>query len=371
MRRLALLVLLAAGGAAAWWWWWTAPPTAGEQVLTSFPTVVPSDAEGALLVAQPARAARWVAGHPQTLALLAFAAPAVRHAVPGSRQLLTTLAWDSGDEMVAWWRGRDLAVAAVVDPDTAASLERAAALTGAPCRVIPLQTGKVVLELATSASLLQPAERLSWPSPEAGRRTALCFTGGRWWRVDAGRNRVDVWCAAAPVLPPPAGPSIVSTASLAKLGEAVGAGEGLPRSAARVVIDGRDWAFALDEVDLGRELRRLLQLGSDIPAGARSGILRWRGVFGDLWALPGPGLAVASSPVALAALAAGRTDRELGSLRGPEIAAACLRLADRLEGVPLLGARTDALRRAAPALAAVREARWRIVPAGGRISIEW
>ena len=337
----------------------------------SFPAIAPSDADGALLIAQPGRAARWAAGHPQALALLAFAAPAVRHAAPGSRQLLTTLVWDAGDELVAWWRGRDLAAAAVVDADTASSLERAAALTGASCRVIPLQTGKVVLELATSASLLQPGERLSWPSPEAGRRAALCFTGGRWWRVDAGRNRVDLRCAAAPVLPSPSGPSIVSTASLANLGEAIGAGDGLPRGAARVVIDGRDWALALDEVDLGRELRRLLQLGSDTPAGSRSGILRWRGVLGDLWASPGPGLAVASSPGALAALTADRPDGELGSLRGPELAAACLRLADRLEGLPLLGARTDALRSAAPALAAVREVRWRIVPAGGRISLEW
>jgi len=370
MRRLVLLIALAAGGAAAWWWW-TAPPAESEQALTSFPGVVPSDVDGALLLADPARAARWTAGHQQALVLLSLAAPAARHTTPESRQLLTALARNAGTEIVAWWRGRDLAVAALVDAETAATLERAAALTGASSRLIPRGKGGVVLELATSPALLQPRERLSWPSPVPGRRFALCFAGGRWWRVDAERNRVELWCDAAPVLPSRTGPSIVSTASVATLAEALGAGEVFPQGAARVVVDGREWAVALSKIDFAPEVKRLLALGGDAPAESPSGIRHWRGVLGDLWALPGPGLAVASSPAILAVLGADQPDGELGSLRGAEMAAACRRLADGIEALPLLSARAAGLRRGAPALAAVRVARWRIVPAGGRISLEW
>jgi hypothetical protein len=370
MRHLVLLIALAAGGAAAWFWW-TAPPAESEQALTSFPGVVPADVDGALLVADPARAARWAAGHPQALALFALAAPAVSHAAPEPRRILAELAGSAGDEIVAWWRGRDLAVSARIDAGTAASLERAAALTATPCRLIPQEKGEVVIELATSSALLHPSNPLPWPSPAPGRRSALCFTGGRWWRVDAGRSRLDLWRDAAPDLPPKTGPSIVSTASLATLGEALGAGEALPHGAARVVVGGADWAFALRETDFPPELRRLLTFGGNAPAESASGIRHWRGVLGDLWALPGPGVAVASSPATLAVLRADQPDGELGSLRGAEMARACLRLADVLEPLPLLGARAANLRRGVPMLAAVRNARWRILPAGGRISLEW
>ncbi len=58
-------------------------------------------------------------------------------------------------------------------------------------------------------------------------------------------------------------------------------------------------------------------------------------------------------------------------MRGADLAATCVRVADALEGIPWLGARVAALRRAAPLAASLRLARWRITPAGGRILLEW
>jgi len=106
-------------------------------------------------------------------------------------------------------------------------------------------------------------------------------------------------------------------------------------------------------------------------AASPAGVRRWRGVLGELWVRPGMELAIASSAPMLAALPTPPYAGESGMVRGDELSAACLRAADALEAFVVLGSRAAALRRAAPAVAAVRLARWRILPTGGAIRLEW
>ena len=370
MRRVLLFLVVAAGGAAAWWWW-TAPPARSERALISSPGAVPSDADGVLLVADPARTARWAAGHPQALALLPLAAPAARNAGAELRNLLTALIRKAPDVLVAWWRGHEIAVSGLLDAEAAASLERAAALTGTPCRILPQGHGSAVAEFASSPALLEVRRPFAWPAPMPGERSALCYTAGRWWRVETHRNRLELRSGAPPELPPRVGPSVVATADLASLGDLLGAGRGLPHAPARLAFDAAGWAVALGDSEAAPELQRLLTLGGDAPADAPAGARHWRGVLGDLWVLPGPPLAVASNRDILLAVAGGPPSGELGSVRGQDSAAALLRLAAGIEAVPLLATRADTLRRGAAALAKLRLARWRLVPAGGCIVLEW
>ncbi len=73
MRRLALLTAVAAVlGVVGWLGWrvWTAPPLATAADLAAEAALAPGTADGVLVVAQPAVATRWLARHPQALALV-------------------------------------------------------------------------------------------------------------------------------------------------------------------------------------------------------------------------------------------------------------------------------------------------------------
>jgi hypothetical protein len=373
MRRIAVLLALAALGgvvASLAWRWWTAPPRARTRTLAAAAAAVPAQADGLVAIAEPERALRWVARRPQALALLVLAAPEADAALPRVRALLGALARDARGPLTVWWRGPDVAAGAPVGADAARAIGELAAIQGVPLRTTPGGDGNVTVAAASAATLLDGG---GGPGPPDGapprELAALARRGARWWRVAAGRDRLELLSGAPPELSPPGDASVVTTGDLAALAALLGPGSGLPHVPARVAIAGSDWALALSTTAPSAQLQRLLSLGGD-TAGA-AGARRWRGVLGDLWVSPPPGFAVASRPELLAAVAGAPPAAEAGAVRGADLAAACLRVADALEGVPWLGARAPALRRAATLAASLRLARWRITPAGGRILLEW
>ncbi len=370
MRRLAILVALTAllGVAAAIAWrWWAAPPAAPASELARSAAAVPARADGLVAIAEPGRALRWLARRPQALALLALAAPEANAAVPRMRALLWALAGDARGPLVVWWEGPNAAAAATVGTASAAALRELAAIEGIPVRTTPVGPGEVTVAAASASALLDGAGGAVPGDGGTGELAALARRGARWWRVEAGRARLDLVSGTPPALPPTAGPSVVATADLAALAAAAGAGD-LPHTAARLAVTANDWALALPEVVPSEAVRRLLGL-----AGAPDGdAARPRqGALDGLWASASPGLAVASDATLLAAVAGAAPADEAGTVRGGDLAAACERAAGLLGRVPWLGGNAAALRRAAPLLAPVHLARWRLTAAGGRIVLEW
>ncbi len=372
MRRIAVLLALAALGgivASLAWRWWTAPPRSRTEALAAAAAAVPAQAEGLVAIAEPDRALRWLVRRPQALALLALAAPDADAALPRMRALLAALARDARGPLAVWWRGPDVAAAAPVGAAAARAIGELAAIEGIPLRTAPGGAGDVTVATPSAATLLDGGRGGGPRDGAPPELAALARRGACWWQVNAGRDRLELVSGSPPELPPAADTSVVTTGDLAALAALLGSGNGLPHVPARLAIAGNDWALALPATVPSAQLQRLLSLGGDTPAAA--GARHWRGVLGDLWVAPLPGFAVASRPELLAAVAGAPLAGEAGAVRGADIAAACVRVADALEGVPWLGARAAALRRAAPLAASLRLARWRITPAGGRILLEW
>ncbi len=373
MRRILRLVVVAASCAVAGgiaWRWWTAPPLADAGALADAATVAPADADGVLVIAEPARAARWLARRPQALALVLLAAPGADDGMARLRGALAALAREAGGPLTVWWRGRDVAVGGRVSAGAAKDLARLAALTGLPARATPAGSGEVVVAIATAPAILEGA-RGPRPSLAAGRFAAAARRAGRWWLASAGRDRLEVTSGAAPELPAADDGAEVVTADVAALvGPAASAFAGA-HVPARLLLDRGAWALELPGTPASETLARLLSVGGDDPAPAPAGARRWRGVLGEVWARTGGGLALASTPDMLARLSAPPPPGELGRLRGPEVAALCVRAAGALGPLPWMAERAAALRRAAPLVAPLRLARWRLVPDGGRIVLEW
>ena len=268
-----------------------------------------------------------------------------------------------------WWKGPDVAAAAAVGAAASRALADLAAIEGIPLRAAPAGAGELTVAAASAAALLDggggtPPERAA-----LSELAAFARHGARWWQVEAGRDRLELVSGIPPELPSAAGPSVVTTADLAALAALVGSAADLPHAAARLAFSGSDWALALPATPPSAQLQKILSLAGDTPGDA--GTRHWRGVLGELWVAPAPGFAVASRPEMLAAVAGAAPAGEAGAVRGADLAAACARAADALERVPWLVSRADALRRAAPLAKAVRLARWRVTPAGGRIVLEW
>lgn len=374
MRRAASTLAGAAAGAvvlAAAWWWWTAPPDADAAALEAAAATVPAGADGLLVVGRPARAARWLLRRPQAAVLLAAAAPGTEGSFARLRAALEALAGEARGPLAVWWRGPDVALSAEVGEGAGRALRTLASLQGLPVRSRPTGPGAVTVAIASDGTLLDgPAGRR--PATGAPHRlAALARVGPRWWRVLAARGALDLLAGDAPQLPPPGGASTVATADLGRLAALAGPPGVLPHVPCSLAFGPAGWALVVPGTALGPTATRLLTLGGDAPAAAPAGARRWRGVLGELWAAPGSDLTVASSAAMLAARPAPPGPEESGIVRGPELAAACLRAADAFDALLVLGPRAVALRRAAPAVAAVRLARWRIVAAGGTIRLEW
>jgi hypothetical protein len=372
MRRIAVLIALAALGgvvAALAWRWWTAPPCAPAETLAVAATVVPLQADGLVVIAEPHRALRWLLRRPQSLALLALAAPKADAALPRMRSLIAALARGARGPLTVWWRGRDVAAGATVGTDDARALGDLAAIEGVPLRTTPGGADDVTIATASAVTVLDGG---GGSGPQRGAfpdLAAIARCGVRWWQAKAGRNRLDLVSGVPPELLPANEASVVTTGDLAVLVALLGSGNGLPHVPARLAVAGDDWALALPATMPSAQLQRLLNLGGDTAAA--DGTRHWRGVLGDLWVALPPGFAVASRPELLTAVAGGSPVGETGTVRGSDLAAVCVRVGNAIEGIPGLGQRAVALRRAAPLIASLRLARWRITPAGGRILLEW
>ncbi len=372
MRRIAVLLVLAALGgvvASLAWRWWTGPPSARSETLAAAAAAVPARADGLVVIAEPNRALRWLARRPQALALLALAAPEADAALPRMRSLLAALAGDAVGPMAVWWRGPDFAAAAPVAATAARTIGDIAAIEGVPLRTAPGGAGDVTVMTASAATLLDGGGGAGPRDGAPAELAALGRSGARWWRVGAGRDRLDLVSGVLPELPQAGEASVLTTGDVAALAALLGSANDLPHVPARLAFAGNDWALALPSTTPSAQFQRLLSLGGETPGPA--GSRRWRGVLGDLWVAPPPGFAVASRPAMLAAVAGGPPGGETGAVRGADLAAACAAVADALDRVPWLVARAAALRRAAPLAASVRTARWAITPTGGRILLEW
>jgi hypothetical protein len=370
MRRavttLTLLAVVAATVVVAWLWW-TAPPSDEAEHLAAVSAGVPADADGVLIIARPARAARWLGSHPQALALLKVVAPHVDRRLPKMRALLAGLAGQTTGPLAIWWSGPELSIAGRVGGASARALERLAALEGSALRA--RNDGWVAV--ASDPSLLDAAAGAPVPRLEPGKLSALARIGPRWWLVRAGRSRLELLSGRPPALPDPTGPAIVSTTDLSALAAAAEPPEWVPHAPAIVVAEEGGWALALPDTTLAREVQRVLAIGGDVPAEAPEGARHWRGLLGDLWVMPGAGVAIASRPELLARLPRRGLTEDSGLVRGPDLARVCARLAKAADGIPGGAALARALSRTAPVLAAVRTARWHLTPKGGSILLEW
>jgi hypothetical protein len=374
MRRALLAAVVTAVVAATVvliWRWWTAPPRAAVAVLAQALALAPEDADGSLALAEPARSARWLASHPQALALLEIAAPSADRALPRLRGFLTAIAREARGPLTLWWRGGELAAGATVGTGAARALQRLAALQGFPLRAEPSASGDVVVRAATAPALLAGPGPPPAHLDSDGALAALARLGPRIWRASAGRSALELLGGNPPALPQITAADMLATGDLAALAAPVTAASWIPHAPARLLFDGTDWAVELPDTAFPREVARLLAVGGDLPGGSPGGARHWQGLLGDLWVRPGPGIAAASRPDLLERLPSAPITGESGAVRGPALGRLCLRIAGAFQVIPG-GARGAAgLRRAAPLLDAVRLARWRLLPQGGHVLLEW
>jgi hypothetical protein len=374
MRRFTLLLAAVGALAAAAvlaWRWWTAAPLAPADALAAAASRSPVVAEGVLVVADPVRTLRWAARHPQAVALLRLAAPHADLAAPRMRGAAAALAAGALGPLVLWWRGGDLAASAEVDGGSARALRQVAETQGVAIRSELTPTGTVHVALASSPDLLESSGGSGPSVAGVGQLSALARVGDRWWQVRAGRSTLEATSGSPPELPGASDPAVVTTADIGALAAAVAPVQWVPHGPACLVLEGGGWGVALPATTLSLDVRRLLSLGGDTTIETPTGAHHWRGLLGDLWVLPGPGLAVASRPDLLGRLPRGPIAGESGAVRGTELARLVRRFAEAADRVPGNAGVVAGLRRAVPVLEALRRVRWRLLPQGGRILLEW
>jgi len=374
MRRLTLLLAtvgVLAAAAVLGWRWWTAPPREDADALAAALASTPAGGDGALTLAQPARAARWLASHPQAAILLKLAAPAADRSLPRIRGFILALASKARGPLSLWWRGTELAAGAEVEPRAALALQRLAALEGLPFQVYPATGGAVTVRVGSAIELLGRGEDGPAPAIERGRLGALARCGERWWRIRASRSTLELVAGDPPDAPKPTSGALVTTSDLAALVAAVEPVAWVPSAPACLVVDRGGWGVALPATVLPRDVRRLLAVAGDVAAETPPGARHWRGLLGDLWVRPEPALAVATRPDLLDRLPQEAITGESGVVRGSDLARLLTRVADVADGVPGGARYSSGLRRAALVLEALRLVRWRLLPQGGRIELEW
>ena len=354
MRRLALLIafaaLVTAGGWLAWRSW-TAAPAADAVTLAAAATPHTAGADGVLVLGEPARAGRWLARHPQVVALLApVAADAVRRTAR-LRGPLAAMAGDARGPLCLWWRGRDLAGAAPVGAGTRDGLREVAALAGLSLRAEASGEPVGMVAVATSPALLDAASGGA-PVLRGGRWAAIVCAGTRTWWVRAGRDEIEAIAGEPPPLPDLGEHSRVTSRDAGALLAAVSPGLDVHSPARLVVAGDGAWALAVPGVRASRDVERLLG-AAGLSVGPSAG-----------------GTAVASLPALLPAVS-GEVLVDEGAIRGADLAALVRRLAAADAILPLLGLDARELRRAAALLAGVRAASWKLTPTGGHILVEW
>jgi hypothetical protein len=230
-----------------------------------------------------------------------------------------------------------------------------------------------VLTVAASSNsaLLEQGETGPQPRLGPGTLTALARCRGLWWRIRAGRSALELAAGDPPDLPGPTAVDLIATSNLADFVAAVAPLDWLPSAPALILFDSAGWGVALPATALSGDLRRLLTLGGDTAVERPPSARHWRGLLGDLWAWPGPGVAVASRLDLLGKLPRESIVGETGAVHGADLARLLRRVADAADGFPGSASYVAAVRRGAPLLESLRLARWRLLPLGGRILFEW
>jgi hypothetical protein len=356
--------------AASWWWWFTAPPHAALTDLAALAAEAQADADGILIVGDPARAGRWLARHPQAMLPLAFAAP---ETVPASERIAPAarvLAGRSRSGLILWWRDGDIALAARVDERIVASLVPLAA-SGA-LNLTHEEThaaGQRLVILATGPGLLD-ARGGPAPAVGTGKGAALCRIGDRWWRVTATRSVLQCASGEPPRCADLGERSEATFSDLRRNLPAVAAfGAGRPLSLI-LAADPHGWALALPGLTLPSHMTRLLSAGGDTAATGASGPRRWEGALGEVWVDSRHGLALGSSPERVGEVA-GRPISDAGAIRAGEVSRLVESAASRLDRVPGLAREVSALRAFSRSLSGLRSARWHVGAEGGHVRLEW
>jgi len=356
------VVLLALAAAAAWWW--TRPPRASAAELQQALRLAPAQADGAVAVAEPSRAGRFLARRPQAILLLAAAAGPATEALASLRPTALALGAAARGPLVLWWQGGEGAVAARLEPAARGAFLEVAARGSAVATC-----GGDWCAVATVAELLpRDEEPADAAVASSGALAALGRVGGRLWEVRARERWVEASAGTAPPCPTPRPDrSAVALpeagALLAQLGV-----RGVPVGPVRLAADdGNEWAVAFPRLRLEGLARRLL---GGPPAGTPEPSL-WRGLAGAIWVSERDGTALASSPAALALLPDTGADASQGVIHGRHAAWLLSRaasLAGRIPGLPL---RQRDLTRAAALAQEIDAVSFRVEAGGGRIVLTW
>jgi len=368
MRRFCLVLLpFAALTAAAGVLWWTAPPRASAGELSRVAALVPSAMDGAAVVAQPQRAARWLARRPQALALAHLAAPHSGPTMARLRPLAPAIVVAADGPLAVWWRGADAALAVRVPRGSVRALEEIAARAGLPTR-----TEGGVFVTATSPGLLRPAGLAPPPLQGQGHLAALVSSNGRWWRVRLGRSRLDATSGLSVQLPEPSPGSVARVADAADVLMPLLALP-MPSGPAFLLVEPSDrWGLSLPAVRLGRIARSMLRFQGSTPApSGADGVERWSGLLGEIWVNPERGVLLASHPDLVARLAQETHAVDEGTFHGRDAAWLLDHLASFAEQLPGLADASAKLRRATPEAADLDTVRWHLEEHGGSVQLTW
>ncbi|MEW6336884.1 MAG: hypothetical protein ACOY3Y_12435 [Acidobacteriota bacterium] len=369
--RLGGAALFLCACAAAWWWWFTAPPRSATADLAALAAEAQPDADGILVVGEPARARRWLARHPQALLPLALAAPQIAPALRRLAPAAEIVARRAEAGIVLWWRGGDVALASPVDEKQLRSLSLAplAAAFGLHYAHATTSEGGGLVFVTTGPGLLDGRGRPALP-PDDGLAVAICRIKGTWWRASATRDDLRCTAGAPPALPSLGARSRAVFSDLRRHLPAVAALGGDRPLALAVAMDARGWALRLPGVAIPSHIETLLKAGTTSPDGGAPGPRRWQGFLGDVWVDPRGGLALGTSPERLAEIA-GLPVGDTGAVRPAEVAGFAESAAHRLEEIPGLGREASALRAFSRSLAGLTGARWDIGAENGHVHLEW
>jgi len=371
MRRLALVLLIVVVVVvAAWgtWRWWTAPPSASTTSMVAAATLAPDNADGLLVIADPARTARWLVRHPQALGLLPVAAPAAYGTIASLQPVLRALTDAAQGPLVIWWKGHEVGFGEATDTRAATGLHRVAELRG-----LAFDAGDTTVRIATDATLLDGGRCAAPTPPGVSHLAALARVRSGWWEGEASGATLAFRHGTPPDPPAPAPASRLEAADASALGAALTLPvEPFHGPACLAFAAGRGWALALPTASWPAPLRAALGGRWPQPApGAVPGAERWSGLAGELFVLPRRGVIAASDAVMLAAVANCDGRRDEGSLAGADLAWAATSIASAGDRVAPLGPRLDRLRQAAPQLAKLAGVRWRLGADGGVVLLEW
>ena len=367
LRLLLLAACLMGLSAAAAWWLWTALPAAPAPVLAAELARIPGPVDGAVVAAQPRRAARWLVRRPQSLVPLVLARPPAEEARRRLEGVLRATAAAAEGPLTLWWRDGQAALMAELPPGARQAVAELAAFQGL---VLSEVDGRVLV--ATNPGLLA-GDPAPLPPSSIDPRAALVMVGGRLWEISLTRSTLVAHQGAAAELPETATPpSQAALGDLARWFYTLRADRG--STAPLCLLFGRDagWAATFPRAALGDTLGRLLGAPSRGAEGAGGDPARWQGLLGTVWALQdGDMLSLMSRRELAGRAAAGPCAGDWGHVTGDDLAY----LVERTEGLArIAGLGSRELRTLAhlgESSGRLRSIAWRLDDDGGVLSMKW